>query len=130
MNRSLLNNLARFVLVGGFVTGVVYLVFIGLLKLGVYYLIASAIGWAVGVGISYVLNRSFTFGVTHKAQPREFGAFVAGYLLQLAVGQFTYWLLMGAIGLGPTLSFLCNLVFTTISFVFMRWVVFRRAAHV
>ena len=131
MKRALLNHVVRFLLVGGFITGVCYLVFIGMLKLGVQYLVAATIGWAVGIGISYVLNRSFTFGVATKAQPKEFGTFVGGYVLQLGLGLFNYWVLMGLVGLGPTVSFVLNLVLTsTFSFVFMRWVVFRRGLPV
>ena len=135
MNRGLLNSILRFGLVGGFVTGLVYLSFVGMIRLGVHYLAASAIGWAFGVGISYALNRTFTFAVPERARPKEFGAFVGGYALQLGLGTFAYWVLMGLLHLGPTVSFLINLVFTsTFSFVFMRWVVFRRshprAAHV
>lgn len=137
MNRPLLNSILRFGLVGGFVTGMVYLLFIGLLKLGVHYLLASGAGWAAGIGISYLLNRTFTFAVPDRARPKEFGVFVGGALLQLGLGLGCYWVLMGLLGLGPTVSFVINLVFTaTFSFVFMRWVVFRRrhaptpAAHV
>lgn len=126
MNRRLLKSLVRFLLVGGLNTALVYLAFKGLLAIGVHYLAAAAIGWALGVGVSYVLNRTFTFEVAHKAEPREFGAFLGVYLLQLGVGQLTYWILMGVLQLDADLAFLCNLVFTTaISFVFMRWVVFR-----
>lgn len=129
MRRALVRNLWRFLLVGGFNTLVVYLAFKGLLAAGVHYLIAAAVGWAVGVGISYALNRSFTFEVTHKARPKEFGAFVGGYLLQLALGQLMFWVLMGLLRLDADIAFLCNLVFTTaISFLFMRFVVFRHRA--
>ena len=78
MNRKLLDSLVRFGLVGGLTTGVVYLAFIGMLKSGIHYLVAAALGWAIGLGISYVLNRNFTFKVTHKAKPREYGAFNTG----------------------------------------------------
>jgi putative flippase GtrA len=123
--RSLIATLMRFGLVGGLVTGLVYLAFTGLLRLGVNYLVAATIGWALGVGLSYVLNRSFTFGVKERARPREFGAFVGGYLLQLGMGLVTYWLLMGVLRLNASLAFLVNLVGTaSFSFVFMRWVVF------
>jgi putative flippase GtrA len=126
MRRVLARSLWRFLLVGGFNTLVVYLVFKGLLALGLHYLAAAALGWAVGVGISYVLNRGFTFEVTHKPHSREFAVFVGGYLLQLAVGQLAYWVLMGVLGLSADIAFLCNLVITTaISFAFMRFVVFR-----
>ena len=126
MKPPLLKNVVRFLLVGGLNTALVYLAFKGLLAIGTHYLLAAALGWVLGVGISYVLNRSFTFEVTHKPQAREFGAFVGGYLFQLGVGQVTYWVLMGVLKLDADLAFLCNLVFTTlISFVFMRWIVFR-----
>ena len=126
MKPPLGKNLFRFLLVGGLNTGIVYLVFKGLLALDAHYLLAAAVGWAVGVLISYGLNRRFTFEVTHKAVPKEFGAFVGGYLLQLGVGQVSYWLLMGVLKLDADVAFLCNLVLTTaISFIFMRWVVFR-----
>lgn len=126
---GLAGNILRFGLVGGFVTGMVYLAFIGMLALGVHYLVAAALGWALGLGLGYVLNRNFTFAVKHKAHPREYAAFVATYLLQLGLGQLTYWLLMGVLKWGPTVSFLVNLAFTaSVSFVFMRWVVFRKPA--
>ena len=124
--------LVRFGLVGALVTGLVYLAFIGLLRLGVHYLAAAAAGWGLGVCLSYVLNRSFTFGMKDRARPREFGAFVGGYLLQLGLGLTTYWLLIGVLGLDPSAAFALNLVGTaSFSFVFMRWVVFheRRAVH-
>jgi len=66
--------------------------------------------------------------VPHKPKPKEFGAFVGGYLLQLGLGLFLYWLLMGVLGLEPTIAFLLNVAVTALfSFVFMRWVVFRRS---
>jgi putative flippase GtrA len=127
MTPPLVKNLFRFLFVGGLNTGLVYLAFKGLLALHVHYLLAAAVGWAVGVVVSYILNRNFTFEVGHAADAREFGAFVGAYLFQLAVGQFTYWLLMGVLRLNADIAFFCNLVFTTIiSFAFMRWVVFRR----
>ena len=128
MTRSFLLPLLRFGLVGGFVTAVVYVVFIALLKLGMHYLPASACGWAVGVGLNYVLSRLFTFAVKERAHAREFMAFAVGALLQLALGLACYALLMGRLKLGATPAFLINLVVTaSFSFLFMRQVVFRRA---
>jgi putative flippase GtrA len=125
--KALVKTLARFGLVGGVVTAVVYLAFIGLLRLGVHYLVAATAGWAIGVGLSYGLNRSFTFAVETRANPRELGAFVGGYLLQLGLGLAAYGMLIGVLGFNPTLAFLVNLGLTsTFSFAFMRWVVFHR----
>lgn len=127
MKRALLKNLVRFGLVGGFVTAVAYVTFTGLLHLGAHYLVAATAGWAVGVGLSYVLNRTFTFEVGGRAKPREFGTFVGGYVLQLGLGLADYWLLIGVLKFGPSLAFVANLgLSAAFSFIFMRWVVFRR----
>lgn len=126
MNQPLAKNLIRFGLVGGLNTGLMYLLFKGLLALHVHYLLAGAICWVVGVSINFVLHRAFTFQLTHKADLREAASFVATYLLQLVVGQVTYWLMIGQMRISPDIAFVCNLLVTTaISFTIMRWVVFR-----
>ena len=128
MRRSFLLPLLRFGVVGGAVTTIVYVVFIALLRAGMHYLSASAVGWAVGVGLSYGLNRAFTFAAKTPARPGEFVLFVVGAVLQLGLGLACYALLMGRLHLGATPAFLLNLVVTaSFSFLFMRQLVFRRA---
>jgi putative flippase GtrA len=130
---ALLKSLARFCLVGGLVTALAYLAFMGLLRLGLHYLLASAAVWACSVGLNYLLSRSFTFARTNGPGTREFAVFVAGNVLQLALGSANYWVLIGVLGAGPTAAFICNVPLTAVfGFVFMRWVVFpspRAALH-
>lgn len=131
MNRSLFESLFRFGLVGGLVTGLAYLAFMGLLRLGAHYLAASTLVWVVGVVVNYLLNRRFTFARVNSPTLREFGAFVGGNLLQLGLGSTIYWLLIGVMGWAATPAFICNTACTAaFGFVFMRWAVFpaRQAA--
>ena len=128
MSPPLLKSLFRFGLVGGSVTGLAYLAFMGLLHLGMHYLAASTVVWAVGVVLNYALNRRFTFARANRPEFREFGTFVIGNLLQLALGSAIYGLLIGMMGLAPTVAFVCNVAVTAaFGFVFMRWVVFPAA---
>jgi putative flippase GtrA len=129
MSRDLLARLIRFGLVGGTVTVFAYVSFMALLRLGVHYLPASVGVWVVGVALNYLLSRSFTFAAPNAANPREFGAFVTGALIQLAIGTGIYSLLIGVLKIDPTVAFCCNVVVgSAFSFAFMRWIVFARPA--
>ena len=119
----------RFLLVGGLTTGLNFLLFVGLVRLGLHHLLAATVGWLVGLLVSFVLNKRFTFGVRTRADVREVGSFLSGYVLQLALGLGVYALLIDGFGLGPPLAFAINLVLVAaFSFAFMRAAVFRPAA--
>jgi putative flippase GtrA len=124
--RGLARHLLRFGLVGSMTTGLSYVMFVGLIGLHVHYLLASAAGWIASIGVGFYLNKRFTFGVGAGASVRQIGKYLFGYGLQLAVGSCGYAILMGRLGLTPTLAFLVNLIATAAtSFLFMRFVVFR-----
>lgn len=72
---------ARFGLVGVFNT-VLGIAVIGLfMRTGMGDFAANALGYALCIGLSFVLNRSFTFGVRGTVRPRE----VRRYLVAFAV---------------------------------------------
>ena len=118
----------RFLMVGGLTTGLNFLLFVGLTHLGLHHLVAATVGWAAGLAVSFVLNKRFTFEVRTRADAREVGAFIGGYLLQLGLGLAVYWVLIDGLGLRPSAAFLLNLVVVAVfSFAFMRQAVFRPA---
>ena len=118
--------LASFGAIGAAITLLNYVVFTGLIRLGVHYLLASAVGWALGLSVSYVLNRRLTFAVRRAYSVREAATFVGGYVLQFGLGSAVYALLIGGLKLDPSLAFLINLVVvSTFSYTFMRRVTFR-----
>lgn len=79
----------RFLLVGGFATGVHYAVLVSAVRLlGWDPVPAAAAGFIVGAVVNYLLNRSFTFGsdAPHAvAVPRFASIAFAGLLLTVAL---------------------------------------------
>jgi len=62
--------LLRFGLVGILTTALAYAVFVGLIAIGIGYIVASVAGWAAPMIVSYLLNRRFTFNISGVAGPR------------------------------------------------------------
>lgn len=125
MAAPIIGRVVRFGLVGLLTTALSYAVFVTAIHLGVHYLLASALAWASGVGLSFVLNKRFTFAVRTRADLREAASFLAGYVLQLIVGTAGYAVLIGGLGLKPTPAFAVNLVITSgFSFLYMQTLVF------
>ncbi|HTX49814.1 MAG TPA: GtrA family protein [Caulobacteraceae bacterium] len=126
-----MNRLLRFGLTGLLTTAIAYVVMAGLMRVGVFYLVAATASWAASLCVGFAINRRFTFQIRGAAQSkRDFGFYVLGAVLQLLVGWAGYGVLIGELHLRVTPAFAINLVFTTgFSFLFMRFVTFRRAAQ-
>ncbi len=121
--------LFRFGVVGGGMTLLNYLLFIGAVRLGWGYLAGASIGWVVTVSISYCLNRRFTFRCEGWGGARDLLGYVTGYVLQFLVSLVGLQLLIGVLRLGPSVAFALNLVATaSFSFCYMQWTVFRDSA--
>ena len=94
-----------------------------------HYLAASTAGWALGVIVSYFLNKSYTFSLGRRFLWREFMVFAGGYVVQLGLASLGYIVLIGGFGLAPTTAFFVNLVFVAaFSFLFMQIAVFAAPA--
>ena len=121
--------LVRFGLTGVLTTALSYGVFIGLIRLGAYYEVASVASWALGLALGFAINRRFTFGISGAdSRKRDLLLYVAGSLLQLGLGLAGYALLIGRLGLGATPAFVLNTAVTaSFNFLFLRFVTFRRA---
>ena len=57
----LLKQLVGFVFAGGVATALNYSIFTVLMVLGVHYLASSAVGYASGIIVSFLINRRFVF---------------------------------------------------------------------
>lgn len=86
--------IVRFALVGVINTAIGFACILLGLKLGLGDYIANAAGYALGLGVSYILNRRWTFKVTSSPSMAEFGWYVALFVLAysanlgiLAVGR-------------------------------------------
>lgn len=125
-----LKRLIRFGLTGILTTAIAYGVFIALIRLGLHYELSSVAAWAAALTVGFVVNRRFTFSITgDDRRGRDFGLYVTGAVLQLLLGLAVYAVIIGMLGLNPTLAFAINLpIVTAFSFLFLRFVTFRRAA--
>jgi putative flippase GtrA len=91
--------------------------------------LANAIGYAIGLAVSFILNRFWTFGDTQaiaKVLPSYLLAAAISYLLNLSV------VLLGTyqFGVGPYLvQFFGIGVYTVTMFLGCRWFVFKVPTH-
>ena len=120
----------RFALVGGGMSLLNYLLFIGAVRLSAPYLLAATMAWMATVSVGYSLNRRFTFGQPAWGCLSDLAAYVAGYGLQFLISLVGLWVLMGLLRLGPSVAFLLNLLVTSsFSFCYLNLAVFRAPAQ-
>ena len=116
---------ARFLFVGFLNTAVGYstiLFFQHVVSLG--YLVSNALGYMVGGLVSYVLNKSFTFGSSRahgEALPRFVLAVAICYLINLVVLEVSiaHWNIPAAIAQGVAMF-----AYTVTFFFLSKWFVF------
>jgi putative flippase GtrA len=126
LNTAILRQGAQYVVVGLISTAINYLIFIGAIAAGLHYLLAATISSLVTLVVGYFLHRTFTFSVPGRANLKEFASFVGVFAVQYALAMGGYTLLIGYLGLGPSLAFLINAVFiAAVAFVLLRNVTFR-----
>jgi putative flippase GtrA len=123
-----MTRLIRFALTGALTTVLSYVGFIGLIRLGAYYELASVVSWALGLVLGFAVNRRFTFGISGAdRRTRDLSLYIVGSLLQLGLGMAGYALLIGRLGLAATPAFVLNTAVTaSFNFLFLRFVTFRR----
>ena len=112
-----------FVLAGGTATLVNYSVFLVLLILNVQYLIASAIGFLSGIGVSFTINRLYVF--THRTSSKaSFVRYMAAYLVALAA-QLSLLEALVQLGIRPEISnIVAILIVVVVNFFVVRQFVF------
>lgn len=122
----------RFAGVGIFNTAIGLSVIWLLMWVGLNPWLANAGGYAVGLAVSYTLNRIWTFDA--GAKPHRIGAyllaFAASYTLNIAVLTLCYL----SAGMNPYLAQLfASAAYTITFFILCQWVVFaksgKRGAH-
>lgn len=79
-----LRRFSGFLVAGGTATVCNYSLFAVLLLLGAHYLVAAAIGYLAGIGVSYAINRRWVFRRAASVRGRV-GKYVAAYFAALVV---------------------------------------------
>jgi putative flippase GtrA len=118
--------LASFVLSGGVATAVSYVIFVPLAP-HIGWFPAAVSAWLPAVIVAFLMNRRLTFGIRGRdSLEKQFGLYVLGALTQFGLSLVGYFVLIDLFGLGESLSFFINLIFTTaFSYAFMSLVTFR-----
>jgi putative flippase GtrA len=129
---GLVNQLGRFVLIGGFCALVDFGVYQGLLALGWWVHLAKALSFVAGTTTAYFLNRRFTFAAGRTDDAAQVGGFALLYTVTFFVNVGTNALLLTLLppsGWEIALAWaVAQGAATTINFVMLRTVVFRTRA--
>ncbi len=113
-----------FVAAGGAATVVNYSIFASLYWAGMFYLVASAIGYVAGIAVSFVINRRLVFR-SSGSKAKEVPRYVLAYLAALAV-QLLLLEVLVRLGLDPLIANAVALaIVVVLNFFVIRRVVFR-----
>ena len=115
----------KYLIVGVINTIVGYGVIFSLMYLGTSPEISNVIGYAVGICVSYVLNKTYTF--KSKAHPKkEFPKFVASLLLAYGLNFLTLVICIRVIHINAYVSqIISGAVYTVSGFLFTKYFAFR-----
>lgn len=105
--------LVRFLIVGGINTLVGYGFFVALLYIGVSYLPSYWLSMIIGVIVSYVLNKFYTFN-KRSFSFLELARFLSVYAVSFAIGTVLLFLFVDIVGIGTYMAGGINLFFTTL----------------
>ncbi|MEA4873662.1 MAG: GtrA family protein [Synergistaceae bacterium] len=103
----------RFLIVGGINTAVGYGTFAAVIFLGGHYIVANVIATAVGMTVSYFLNKYFTFR-QYKKSFTEIIRFISVYFFSFMLGNVVLYVMVDIISISPYLAGALNLIFTTL----------------
>lgn len=95
------------------------------LQLGPYW--SNALGYALGIACSYVLNSRWTFGAG-AGSLRRLVLFIAAVALAYGVNLAVLYVLLEIGVMSLIAQAIAMAVYTVLFFVLCRWVVFRRPA--
>ena len=103
----------RFLIVGGINTITGYGTFAAVVFAGGHYLLANVIATVVGVTVSYILNKYFTFK-QYKKSFSEIIRFILVYAVSFLLGNVVLYVLVDYMAISPYVAGALNLVFTTL----------------
>lgn len=91
-----------FALVGAINTGFSFIIYILLLRLDLYYILASILAYIAGIAVSYLLNTKFVF--KEEKTIKNLSKFVSVYLTALVINTGLLYALVNLIGFNPVLG--------------------------
>lgn len=121
LNAEFGKQLFRYTLAGGLNTAIGFAVIIGLLGAGIKDVPANAFGYAVGLLVSFFVNRSWTFSKTKNPDAREISMFLATFAIAYGV-NLAIVLVGQSLGFGgnPLLHLTGVIAYSAVGFLFAR----------
>lgn len=117
----------RFLIVGGFNTGLCYLVYAGLVWAGLIFWAANFGALLFGIGLSFMTQGRIVFG---NSDPKRFWRFMASWLVIYALQTCAIELLMRQ-GFNASMAGLIVLPATAVaSYLVQKWLVFHQPGSV
>lgn len=92
----------KFCTIGLLNTSISFIVYVLLLKLGLYYLAASLVGYFTGVLNGYLMSSKFVF--THQKTPKNAIKFFSVYITSLCINLFSMYILVEKLSVHNILS--------------------------
>ncbi|MBP2028329.1 putative flippase GtrA [Acetoanaerobium pronyense] len=89
----------KFAIVGVSNTAISFLVYVVLVKLSIYYILASIISYIAGILNSYILNTAFVF--KEKKTKKNLFMFSSVYLSALLINLSLLYIMVDVLGVGP-----------------------------
>lgn len=124
----MLARVLRFGLAGLANSAVGWAVIFGGLWAGMSGLAANAAGFAVGLALSFTLNRRFVFGVTGAVRGREIAKFLAAFAVAYGANLAVLFAAQGMLGKDSALAQLPAIAaYVVIFFLLSQFVVFKPA---
>ena len=115
----------RFLFVGGMNTALSYAIYFALTELGVWYLLASTVGFAISLANSYLWNKFFVFKKRGKSF-EEVVKFLLVYGVQYAGGMSFLYVAVEFLGIHSHIAAAVNILLCAgISFVGHKYITYR-----
>ena len=129
-NRFVNRETVTYLIFGVLTTLVNYLIYYGLLALGVHYLIANALAWIGGVLFAFFTNKRFVFesrDYSPKVFFTELWKFVAARLVTLGVETVFLKVTVDLLHMSPRLMKLAaSVIVVILNYVFSKLFIFRK----
>lgn len=121
-----MNIFAKFIVVGVLNTALGYAVIFGFMYLlGVSPVLSNAAGYLIGLTVSYLLNRNFTFRSAAKSKPEIF-RFLLVFLISYFANLSVLLILIQNMGMHEGIAqVLAGIVYVATSFLMNKYYVFR-----
>lgn len=116
------HRIIKFLVTGGLNTTVSYLGFTIFIWAGINYLLASAIGYCIGIINSYYLSKGWTFQTTKASTVSLFFQFCIINFITLGMNLSIMYILVGIYSTNVYLAQVMAILMTmTINFISYRW---------